>query len=411
MHRVCFVSPLARPVLEPNFQCDFGGAEVRAVNFATGLASDSQFDISMVLRSYRKEKSRRIGNLTAHFEPIASPIVRTKDIKRDRYFAWNLLKTKCQKFARSIQKRRQFEQPRDAHALPLLTELPADVLCCFGVNTYSANVIESAKQSSKQTLLFIAHDQDLDCEGKYKAIAEAYGGDVRVYRRVVESADRIVVQTPRQQSLLQEKFGRDARVIRNPIDLTNRVETNSSGGNYILWVGRADTFFKRADKMLQLAAMCPEIPFVAIMNKRNERVFDQLIASATSNVRIVSHVPYHEIEDYYANATALLSTSEGEGFPNAFLQAGKYGQPILSLNVDPGEMISAHQCGLLSHGNMDAMATMLTDLWRDRDSARRTELSDNIRRYVQDFHASDARINELADEIRMTNSSDQLKAA
>lgn len=411
MHRVCFVAPLARPVLEPEFRCDFGGAEVRAVNFATGLASDNQFDVSIVLRSYRKEKSRRIGKLTAYFEPAAAPILRTKDLKRDRYYAWNFIHAKFQKITRSIQKRRQPPKQLEPRALPLLTDLPADVLCCFGVNAYSANVIESARKSNKRSLLFIAHDQDLDCEGKHKKIAQAYGGDERIYKRVVESADQIVVQTPHQQTLLHDSFARSGTVIRNPIDLNNKVETTSTSGDYVLWVGRADTFFKRADKMLQLAAMCPEIPFVAIMNKRNQRVFDELTANTPSNVRIVSHVPYREIEQYYANATALLSTSEGEGFPNAFLQAGKYGQPILSLNVDPGEMISAHECGLLSHGNMDAMATMLGDLWANKTGPRRHLLSENIRRYVQVFHAFDARIDELSDVIRLMNNSEQMKAA
>ena len=200
-------------------------------------------------------------------------------------------------------------------------------------------------------------------------------------------------------------------MIRNPIDLSNRVTTNSASGEYILWVGRADTFFKRADKMLQLAAMCPDISFVAIMNKRNQRVYDALTNDAPPNVDIVTHVPYREIERYYANATALLSTSEGEGFPNAFLQAGKYGQPILSLNVDPGEMISTHACGLLANGDMDAMAWMLTDLWQNKNAPQRTKLSTNIRNYVQAYHAFDARINELADVLRIMENSDRMKAA
>ncbi len=409
MHRVCFVSPLARPILEPEFRCNFGGAEVRSVNFATGLASDHQFDVSMVLRSYRRERARRIGKLTVYSEWAEQPILRTKDLKRDRYFAWNLLRSKFRKLTRSIRKRHQTEEPQVPRVLPLLTELPVDVLCCFGVNNYSANVVESAKQSKKQSLLFIAHDQDLDYNGKQKLIAQGYGGDFRVYKQVVTSADEIVVQTPHQQTLLKDNFGRSATIIRNPINLNNRIEPDSDHGDYILWVGRADTFFKRADKMLKLAAMCPDIPFVAIMNKRNERVFDELVANTPANVRIVSHVPYREIESYYANAAALLSTSEGEGFPNAFLQAGKYGKPILSLNVDPGEMISVHGCGLLGHGDMNDMATVLNDFWANRN--RSQELSDNILRYVQVFHAFDARIDELGSVVKRMNNSEKMKAA
>ena len=409
-HRICFVSPLARPILEPEFQCDFGGAEVRAVNFAGGLARKPGFEVSMVLRSYRNEPPRRIGSVTAYFETADAPIKRTQDLPRDVFFPWNVLRAKWQKLDRSIRKRWQTDSACDSQQQRLVAEVPADVIACFGVQQYSAKIVRAARQAGKKSVLFIAHDQDLDFD-RFREIRETYGGNDSTYRQVVETADHIVCQTPHQQQLLQSNFQRRGDVVRNPIDLGQCVEPTEPCGSYILWVGRADTFFKRADKMLELARRCPVVPFVAIMNRRNPDMFRTLVSQAPENVRIVEHVPYEEIENYYANATALLSTSVGEGFPNAFLQAGKYGQPILSLDVDPGEMISQHGCGVTTRGDLDALERALKSMWNHRDGDYRRKFSENIRRYVCTYHDLDDRMEELKQIVQTVSRTSPPKQA
>ena len=122
---------------------------------------------------------------------------------------------------------------------------------------------------------------------------------------------------------------------------------------------------------------------------------DRLISDVPRNVRIVEQVPYSKIEDYFAHAAALLNTSDAEGFPNAFLQAGKYGVPILSLTVDPNEMLSRHECGLLGRGDMTKMAVLLQQLWDQRKHTYRDLYSKNVSRYVTEHHAIGSRVDEL----------------
>lgn len=409
MYRVCFVAPLARPILEPSFVCDFGGAEVRAVNFANGLARDIEFDVSMVLRSYRRESPRRIDRITAYFETIDAPLPRTRDLPRDGLFLWNLLRIKLQKLERSLRKRRSQRTP-EQRISQLIQGIPADLICCFGVDQFSATVIQAAKAANKRSLLFTAREQDVDGQ-RHNEIVQAYGGDAVAYRGAIGAADAIVTQTAQQQDLLHKNFGRTAHLIRNPVKLQDRKLETSNDGEYILWVGRAEKTFKRADTMLLLAAKCPDVPFVAIMNKRDDQVFYELVNAAPDNLKIVSHVPYSEIETYYAKAKALLSTSISEGFPNAFLQAGKYGRPILSLHVDPGEMMTRHECGCVTHGDLDALVDAITDIWHDQDGLRRQTMSANIRRYVETYHSDRERIAELQHVIRSLAASSRSQAA
>lgn len=396
MNRVCFIAPLARPLIEPTFQCDFGGAEVRALNFARGLARRRDFKVDFVLRSYQNEDPRQIGELTAHFEKATAPIARVRDLPRDHTFLWKLAEIQFRKLQRKVEKKRQPDEPEEPKTLPFFSDLPADVLCVMGVHHYAANVVQSGRASGKRSVLFLASETDLDERYNEDSVND-YRQKSHMCRFALQNADLIVAQTERQQSLLAERFARDSTVIGNPIDLSldNKSEEPPIQGDYILWVGRADTFSKRADKFFEIARRCSDVQFVGVMNRRDRGTFEKLMASVPSNVRIVEHVPFSQVENYFAHADALLNTSDAEGFPNAFLQAGKYGVPILSLTVDPNKMLSRHECGLLGTGDIATMARLLQQMWDQRKHTYRDLYSKNVSRYVEEHHSLDDRLDEL----------------
>ncbi|NJN93625.1 MAG: glycosyltransferase family 4 protein [Anaerolineales bacterium] len=169
----------------------------------------------------------------------------------------------------------------------------------------------------------------------------------------IEQATAHIVQSEHQAQLLHQHFARTATIVRNPINL-KRVFPKQAQGQTILWVGRSDQI-KRPKIALQLARCCTEFHFTLIMTLWEQNIFDDCMAEASTlpNVTLVPYVPYHEVERYFAGAKLLINTSVFEGFPNTFLQAGKYELPIVSLQVDPGEMLSRHSCGLLCNGNFE----------------------------------------------------------
>ena len=142
--------------------------------------------------------------------------------------------------------------------------------------------------------------------------------------------------------------------------------------DFILWIGRSDTFHKQPLLLLELAKRCPDLPFLMIMNRTHVDVFEAMQAQRPANLTIVERVPHQEIWGYYRRARVFVSTSAYEGFPNTFLQCAVTGVPVASLAVDPEGILSRHGCGLLADGNLECWNITYARYGRTRNSLSAT---------------------------------------
>lgn len=86
-----------------------------------------------------------------------------------------------------------------------------------------------------------------------------------------------------------------------------------------------------------------------------------------------------------AGAKALVNTSRMEGFPNAFLEAWALGTPVISLFVDPGDVIKTHNLGYFCNGDVNLLQNILNLNHYDINE-------ENLRSYVRDNHSPSAAI-------------------
>jgi glycosyltransferase involved in cell wall biosynthesis len=277
---------------------------------------------------------------------------------------------------------------------PFYESLPADVMLAFGVNAVSATVIASAGARGSPSLLFLESDADLDARHTPGSdYVNPYGerGDVCAY--VLRETTAIVAQSPRQQHMLRERFGRDAVVLPNPIDvddwrrragLASRARA-ALPDRYALWIGRFDRFHKRPLELLNVARICPEVSFVMVLAGGEADVERELRAECSPNVRMVPSVPFEEMPAVMAGARLLVSTSSAafEGAPNVFLQAATLGLPIASLEADPGLMAAAG-CGATTAADPVRLADLVRRLWVD--DALHQQWAVNGRRYAETTH-------------------------
>ena len=230
----------------------------------------------------------------------------------------------------------------------------ADIFVSFGAAEYNADLADWCRANHHPLLLFAGSDADFSVDYRPGNTARNLWGSRcdRCYNSVI-GATALVVQTETQRQWARERYGRDADVVANPVSVGNLMHEMTGGGQF-LWIGKA-VMNKRPDLALAVARACPEQSFVMIMNDVGNGLFEEIVRDKGSNVEVVRSVAPDELKTYFARARALLCTSDFEGFPNTFLDAGCCAVPILSLSVDPDGLVACEQGGVVGGGDMDRL--------------------------------------------------------
>lgn len=411
--KVCFVAPHANGLFYPETRLRFGGAEVHAYQFARGLAARGDHDVCFLVGNHGQSSPERREGISLHAladdrswgERLAARL--RQQVSRQPGFpgvrvnrwslglpfqlvAWSVWRIGSAS-RRLLTLRAHPRNPREH----VLREINADVYCCFSVNRLTHEILTWCAQHSKPVLLLIMSDNDLAADYRPGSQSRnAYGEIHGQCHACLMQADQIVVQTARQKQLLHERFGREATLIPNPLDLqvAAPVVQVSPGERIALWIGKSDDV-KRPELCLELAALLSDVRFVMIVNQDDPARLQRLRAHLPNNVELLESVSYHDMPAYYQRARVLLNTSRFEGLPYAFLEAGLYGVPVVSLDVDPDGLLTAHGCGICAHGSLKTMAQELHRLWtRDEDHVH---FSREIREYVSAHHDARQRVADL----------------
>jgi glycosyltransferase involved in cell wall biosynthesis len=435
--KICIVSLYSYPLFNRDIVSPFGGSEVRISLIAKGLANKCHFDVSLIVFDHGQPPIERRHGVTIYswrgrhcpllVEPpslrvssVAAPgWARIKSrtpliiwrIGRllfhfiQRIFnaifglAYGLARYLKLSWRRILAKGAIGPHIVDSGKIAIYNEVDADIYMMPGNHEMAAELALFCKKFGKKYVMLAGSDMDFDSG----IIANPhrvnnYGVPGYLMHYAINNADALIVQHEGQALLLQKNFKRSAKVFRNPIDLVidcpRSIEPRS-----ILWVGKSDSV-KRPELVLDLAELLPEYKFemilsfssLAIHNRCVERV-DQL-----SNVTIYNYIPYHKVEQYFATAKVLLNTSRFEGFPNAFLQAAKFGVPIVSFQLDPGEMLSKYNSGFVCDGDLNLVKHRIVSL--ATHPVLYKEKSDSCLKYVTQFHSKDLIIDQYGDAIK-----------
>lgn len=136
----------------------------------------------------------------------------------------------------------------------------------------------------------------------------------------------------------------------------------------ILWVGNLGAN-KRPEKFIQLAklAQMREWKFVMVGGRRGIDDLRDLVAERLpQNLMWLGPRPLEETLLWFDRASVFVNTSknEGEGFPNTFIQAWLRGVPVVTLGVDPNQLITKNDLGRVGN-DLQTMANALHELLSD----------------------------------------------
>lgn len=385
---ICFVAPFAYPLFDSDSDSRFGGAEVRAARLAKGLAKRDVCDVSVVVLNHGQPRFQTVDGIEVQAfrsdcedKPLYNGrwswpskkngafILETPEEIRGYYLDFNRVATYC--------------------------EADADLYIGFGVNDWTAELAAFARMAKKPLILFTSSDEDLSdlYQSGSKAINSYFSRADRCLF-AIHNCSCLVVQTETQRELARHRFGREAEIIRSPIEISSWTQQPEDRRQRIVWIGRADNV-KQPDLFVNLAYEFPEVAFEMILGKNLEDIARPIYENKPDNLTITERIQPNRIVNWIAGATALVNTSRFEGFPNSFLEAWAVGVPVLSLNVDPDGVIERFGCGIVANGDQQRFSIGLRRLVDDTEF--RKEAGQRGRSYVGENHKLAKAVDRLED--------------
>jgi glycosyltransferase involved in cell wall biosynthesis len=212
-----------------------------------------------------------------------------------------------------------------------------------------------------------------------------------VYPWLLRKADLVLVQHEGQKIILLRK-NIESVVFPNLFNLTKPLIIQIHSQKDFIYVGWLDKR-KGFAEFFELVNKAPLHTFKIIgppRDKVGHLYYEKL--KSFRNVSLLGELSHSDTLYHIANSKALISTSPMEGFPNVFIEAWASGVPVLSLFVDPGDIIKKEQLGEVTYGNLDKLLLALENC-RNTD-----EFSKRAKDYVEQNHVLNAnKIKEISE--------------
>ncbi|HYM94383.1 MAG TPA: glycosyltransferase [Chitinophagaceae bacterium] len=186
------------------------------------------------------------------------------------------------------------------------------------------------------------------------------------------------------QSFGSSRLKSNQFVFPNIMEQSNVPWVSNPSGDYFLFAGTL-TMLKGADNLLKLINIVNDsIPIMVVglpWGEKPEKIYEEL--KKKKNVTLKGRKNHKETLELISNAKALINTSYYEGFSNVFLEAWATGVPVISLNVNPGDVLNKYNLGICCGGDLHRMKQCI-----ESDETATLDKSKLIS-YVSEFHNFD----------------------
>jgi glycosyltransferase involved in cell wall biosynthesis len=359
--KICIISEYANSLFDKD-KVEAGGAEIQMTFLAKELRKRS-YDVSLIAFG-STDKSFKITDKIKLYNPF--------DIKGYGYI---------------------YLHPYNIYKLfKTLNIIDADVYIQRAATPLTGFISFFSKLKNKKFIYSVSSEADvsetleINSFNDFKKLFFKFG---------VKYCDCVVCQTNHQIKLLNQKYNKKTKLIKNFYYLSNNEKRiNPDSKLIVIWVGRI-VKEKRPELFLKLAKYFPMITFTMIGGCSGDKkeYFDQIKQSASKikNLEFLGYIQYDKMDTYYKQAILLVSTSQIEGFPNTFIEAWGNGIPVVSLGFDPDEIICNNQLGLHSETFEQLKHDIKTLL---ENKKLRNKMGSNSRKYIEKEH----NINKILEE-------------
>jgi glycosyltransferase involved in cell wall biosynthesis len=346
--RICFLSLNSYPILTIEDFGYGGGAEVEQVSLARELIAHG-YDVSFVTYSHGNKKIEKVNGIT---------IIKTYE--RDKANKMSIL----QKYKLIWSALKKADADTYFHECGASGVLP--LFCSINRKKFVYRIMSDA------VVLGIPLSGNYSFSQKIVDMLE------------VKKADVVIAQSNFQKRVLTERFGVESVVIKNGLFIP-QVNCEKRDPPIVLWVGSLKSV-KQPHLFVELAKSIPNANLEMIGGKGDYPQLYEEIRTASQkvpNLRFYGFIPFHKIDEYFKKASIFVNTSRIEGFPNTFIQAWAHYTPVVSLKVDPDNIIRDERLGFCSGAFKQLVSDVETLLC---DEKLRKTMGENARKYVEREH-------------------------
>lgn len=165
----------------------------------------------------------------------------------------------------------------------------------------------------------------------------------------MREATLVLCQSEMQRKALKDNLNIESALFRNIHPASAEKDIEKSKPPTVLWLAsvkgwkQPELFVQLAERLRHLdcrfvlAGRLADSSYMEILEKATERL---------DNFEYVEDVPFEQSNALMSKASVFVNTSlENEGFPNTFIQAWLRMVPVVSLNVDPDDIIKTFGLG------------------------------------------------------------------
>lgn len=271
--------------------------------------------------------------------------------------------------------------------LYLLKKIAPDFIYHRNLSNFSLPVINYCRKHECKSILHIAHKRDVEknITGSKNIVSNLIGYYGKT--KILKNFSFIIAQAKYQDKLLKKNYNRPADLIfpnihPKPI---GKIEKKKSIKK-VVWVANLKKW-KQPEKFIELAKSYQDSKIEYIMIGRDLQ--NEWSSNLKRKIKKLSNLEYpgelsiYKINRILAESHIFVNTSLAEGFPNTFIQALMRKVPVVSLNVDPDNILKRYNIGFHSR-NFSQMVKDVKKLVENNEL--RENMGEKAQRYAYRKH-------------------------
>lgn len=286
--------------------------------------------------------------------------------------------------------------------MKLISEINPDYIYQRVAFAYTGIASYYTKKNRCKMIWHIASDNDVKkVKFNFSRRILSFFLDEKILEYGIKNTNYIIGQTKYQDKLLKQNYNRSCDLIVPNFQPLPSEKIHKKLPLKIVWIANIKPI-KQPKLFIELAAHFSkksDIKFIMI-GSSPKKFYNKYLIHQIARLKNLEYLGERSIDE--ANKTLseshiFVNTSTSEGFPNTFIQAWMRKVPVVSLNVDPDDVLKTHKIGFHS-GSFEQMVRDLNILIEN--SKLRRDMGERAQTYAFENHSLDRNIKRIISFIK-----------